>query len=224
MENQISRWKKFYLYKRRWLLFLLIVGVLIWYIYGIVQKCNRAERYVEEHFLQKMEEVHFMHIRDTLIWTDNYLSEEESELEKREYLEWAARDLGGVVLGNYMNDFSRYYRYIDEKSDFYPFAYNELFTTYVNLVRMWSEAETLPERASVELFREEIARLHNFFKVSDTGKVDPEGDSQVAGRSTYRGFDIAMKELVEQIELPYIKENLHEWVYEYARLESPNID
>ncbi len=224
MENQISRWKKFYLYKRRWLLFLLIVGVLIWYIYGIVQKCNRAERYVEEHFLQKMEEVHFMHIRDTLIWVDNYLSEEESEIEKREYLEWAARDLGGVVLGSYMYDFSRYYHYVDEKSDFYPFAYDELFTTYVNLARMWSKSETLPERATVELFREEVARLRNFFKISATGKVDPEGDSQVAGRSTYRGFDTAMKELIEQIELPYIKENLHEWVYEYAGIESLIID
>ncbi|MGX8797002.1 hypothetical protein ACR6HW_13100 [Fusibacter sp. JL298sf-3] len=226
MENQNSRWEKLYSYRRRWLLLLLllIVGVLVWYIYGSVQKCNRAEQHIEEQFLKKMNEVHFHHAKFALSGLESYLSEDVSEFVKRKNLEWVAKDLDGIVIGNYMRDFGRYYHYIDDESDFYSDAYEALFTTYANLARMWSESETLPERATVELFREEVARLHNFFKVSATGKVDPEVDSQVAGRSTYRGFDTALKELIDQIELPYIKENLHEWVYEYAGIESPSID
>ncbi len=224
MENQNSRWEKFCLHKRRWLLLLLIVGVLVWYIYGIVQERNRAEQHIEEQFLQKMKQVHFNRVNFAISGLKSYLLEDESELVKRRKLEWVAIDLEEVVLGNYMDDFSRYYHYVDEKSDFNPAAFEELFTTYANLARMWSESETLPERATVELYLEEVARLGDFFKVSDPGELDPESDSQVAGRSTYRGFDIAMKELVEQIELPYIKDNLTELVYRYVGLESPNID
>ncbi|MGX8797001.1 hypothetical protein ACR6HW_13095 [Fusibacter sp. JL298sf-3] len=221
MENQISRWEKFYLNKRRWLLLLLIVAVLVWYIYGIVQERNRAERYVEEQFLKKMNEVHFRHTEFAIMGLEGYLSEGGSEFEKRRDLEWVAKCLEGVALGNYMDDFGRYYHYVDEKSDFYPDVYEELFTTYASLVRMWSESEELPERASVELFREEITRLRNFFKVSDTGEIDPEGDSQVAGRTTYRHFRVAISTLVEQIEFTYIKENLSVGLYYYAMLEPP---
>ncbi len=228
MHSENSRWEKFCLHKRRWLLlmllFLFIIGVLIWYIHESVEACDRAERYVEEQFLKKMNEVHFRHTEFALSGLKSYLSEGGSEFEKRKNLEWVAINLEAVVLGNYMDDFSRYYHYVDEKSDFFPDEFDELFTTYANLARMWSESETFPERAAVELFQEEVARLREFFKVSDTGEIDPESDSQVAGRSTYRDFGTAMGALIEQIELPYIKENLSYVLYHYGRLESPNID
>ncbi|MGX8797000.1 hypothetical protein ACR6HW_13090 [Fusibacter sp. JL298sf-3] len=224
MHSENSRLEKLFLWKYRWLALLLIVAMLIWYIHGIVEARNRAEQHIEELFFQKMDEVHFNRVNFAISEIESYLSEGGSEFVKRKKLEWVANDLEEIVIGNYMDDFGWYYRYIDEKSDFNPAAYEELFTTYANLARMWSEAETLPERATVELYLEEVARLGDFFKVSDTGELDPESDSQVAGRSTYRDFGIALGALVEQIELPYIKENLSYVLYRYGRLESPNID